>query len=86
MVPKSMAIVSFTALAAIVLGGLDSPVGAVVGGLIIGIAELLTKGYQKDLVPWLPDGFGPVMPYVVLVLVLLIRPYGLFGTREVQRV
>jgi len=83
---SSITLVALRALPAMVLGGLDSPGGAVVGGLVIGIAELMTRGYQADIVPDLPQGFGNVMPYVVMVIVLLVRPAGLFGTREVRRV
>jgi branched-chain amino acid transport system permease protein len=79
-------IISLKALPAVVLGGLDSPLGAVVGGLIIGIAEVLTAGYQHDVLPFLPSGFASVMPWVVMLVVLLVRPYGLFGTRDVRRV
>jgi branched-chain amino acid transport system permease protein len=79
-------IVSLKALPAVVLGGLDYPLGAVVGGLVIGIAELLTAGYQADILPFLPRGFAAVMPWVVMLVVLLVRPFGLFGTRDVRRV
>lgn len=79
-------IISLNALPAVVLGGLDSPIGAVVGGLLIGIAELLTAGYQDDILPFLPQGFADVMPWVVMLVVLLVRPYGLFGTRDVRRI
>jgi branched-chain amino acid transport system permease protein len=79
-------IISLKALPAVVLGGLDSPLGAVVGGLVIGIAELLTAGYQADVLPFLPRGFAAVMPWVVMLVVLLVRPFGLFGTRDVRRV
>jgi branched-chain amino acid transport system permease protein len=74
------------AFPAIILGGLDSPGGAVVGGIVIGLAQTLTAGYQGDLAPWLGANFQTVMPYVVMVIVLLVRPYGLFGTREVKRI
>lgn len=74
------------AFPALILGGLDSPLGAVVGGLIIGLTQSLTGGYQDDFAPWLGAGFQSVMPFVVMVLVLLVRPYGLFGTPEVKRV
>jgi branched-chain amino acid transport system permease protein len=77
--------IALKALPAMVLGGLDSTLGAVVGGLLIGVAELLTAGYQADLFPDLPPGFSSVMPYVVMVAVLLIWPAGLFGTRDVRR-
>lgn len=80
--------ISFIALAAfpaMILGGLDSPGGAVVGGLLIGITQTLTAGYQPDHAAWLGDNFHVVMPYVVMILILLVRPYGLFGSREVDR-
>ena len=73
------------AFPAAILGGLDSTGGAVVGGLLIGLAETLTQGYQDQL-SFLGQGFGTVMPYVVMVGVLLVRPTGLFGTAEATRV
>ncbi len=79
-------VISLKALPAVVLGGLDSPAGAVVGGAIIGILEVLTAGYQSDVLPFLPDGFAAVMPWVVMLVILVVRPYGLFGTRDVRRV
>lgn len=67
---------------AAVLGGLDSPVGAVVGGLIIGLTEAFIVGY----VPFFgADMLFPVM-LVILLVVLLFRPSGLFGTERVERV
>jgi branched-chain amino acid transport system permease protein len=81
--------VGFVALAAfpaMILGGLDSPLGAVVGGIIIGVTQSLTAGYQPDHAEFLGNNFHVVMPYVVMVLILLVRPYGLFGTPEVRRV
>jgi branched-chain amino acid transport system permease protein len=77
--------VALRAFPAAILGGLDSTGGAVVGGLLIGLAETLTQGYQDDL-SFLGDGFSTVMPYVVMVAVLLVRPTGLFGTKETTRV
>jgi branched-chain amino acid transport system permease protein len=78
--------VALLAFPAIILGGLDSPGGAVIGGIVIGVAQTLTAGYQNDIAPWLGPNFQTVMPYVVMVVVLLIRPYGLFGTPEVKRI
>jgi branched-chain amino acid transport system permease protein len=78
--------VALLAFPAIILGGLDSPGGAVVGGVIIGVTQALTAGYQDDIAPWLGGGFQSVMPYVVMLVILLVRPYGLFGTKEVKRV
>ncbi len=63
----------------IILGGLDSIGGAIIGGLIIGLLETFTGGYIS---PSLRD----VIPYIVLVVILLIKPYGLFGLKEIERV
>jgi branched-chain amino acid transport system permease protein len=73
------------AFPAAILGGLDSTGGALAGGLLIGLAETLTQGYQDDLT-FLGQGFSAVMPYVVMVGVLLVRPTGLFGAEEATRV
>jgi branched-chain amino acid transport system permease protein len=78
--------VALAAFPAMILGGLDSPLGAVVGGIIIGVTQALTAGYQPVHAEWLGNNFHVVMPYVVMVLILLVRPYGLFGTPEVRRV
>ena len=59
--------------------------GALVGGLLIGLAESLAAGYQEQLL-FLGRGFGEVVPYVVMIAVLLVRPSGLFGTKELTRV
>lgn len=79
-------IIAFKALPAIILGGLDSLGGAVIGGLAVGLVESLVATYQADFAPWLGQNFAVVSPYVLMLLVLLIRPYGLFGTPEVERV
>ncbi|BAS26932.1 ABC transporter permease [Limnochorda pilosa] len=68
---------------AAIVGGLDSVPGAVVGGLLIGILENLSAGY---LSPLLGVGVQQVVPFVVLVLILMVKPYGLFGTVEIERV
>jgi branched-chain amino acid transport system permease protein len=78
--------IALVAFPAMIVGGLDSPIGAVVGGIIIGLTQALTAGYQEDLFPWAGDNFGAVMPYLVMILILLVCPYGLFGTKEVRRV
>ena len=78
--------IALVAFPAMIVGGMDSPIGAVAGGLIIGLTQALTAGYQQDVAPWLGQNFGAVMPYVVMIVILLVRPYGLFGTREVRRV
>ncbi len=84
-VDASVGLGALTAFPAAILGGLDSVAGAVVGGLIIGVVATLTAGYQDEL-SFLGRGLGNVAPYVVMVLVLLWRPSGLFGTKELTRV
>lgn len=73
---------ALTAFPAIILGGLGSPVGAVVGGLVIGLVEVLTQGYSPS---WLGNNFYEIAPYIVMILVLLAKPYGLFGARPAER-
>jgi branched-chain amino acid transport system permease protein len=83
---QTTTLLALKALPVIILGGLDSIRGAIVGGLLIGLAEAYTKAYQPDHAAWLGSNFDQVVPYIVMLLVLLVRPYGLFGTPEVQRV
>lgn len=79
-------IIALKALPAIIIGGLDSVQGAVIGGLAVGIVEALTATFQPDVAPWLGANFSLVAPYALMFVVLLVRPYGLFGTKEVERV
>lgn len=79
-------IIALKALPAIIIGGLDSIPGAVIGGLLVGIVESLTAVYQPDVAPWLGNNFALVAPYALMFLILLVKPYGLFGTKEVERV
>jgi branched-chain amino acid transport system permease protein len=82
----SVGLVALVAFPAMILGGLDSPLGAVVGGLIIGLVQQLTSLYGPEYLEWFGSGFELVSPYLVMILILLVRPYGLFGTKEVRRV
>ena len=69
---------------ATILGGLDSILGAALGGVIIGVLENLSDGLFKT---WFDlSGVKEVAPYVILVVILMIKPYGLFGTKEIERV
>jgi branched-chain amino acid transport system permease protein len=79
------AAVALRAFPAAIIGGLDSTTGAIAGGVVVGVAEVLAQGYASDLA-FLGLGFHTVMPYAVMVAVLLVRPAGLFGTRELHRV
>ena len=69
---------------ATILGGLDSILGAAIGGMIIGILENLSDGFCKAYLNL--SGVKEVAPYVFLVIILMIKPYGLFGTKEIERV
>jgi branched-chain amino acid transport system permease protein len=84
-VTGGVGVLALATIPAVVLGGFDSPGGAVVGGLIIGVVSVLTAGYQEEL-SFLGRGLGGVAPFAVMLLVLLVRPSGLFGTRELTRV
>jgi branched-chain amino acid transport system permease protein len=86
-VSGATAFFAFRALPAVVIGGLDSITGAVAGGFIIGLAEVYTGAYLTGgTFSFLGTGFAGIMPYLVMLVVLLVRPYGLFGTPEVRRV
>jgi len=74
-----MDLVFVTAFTAAVIGGLDSPVGAVVGGLLVGLLLSYTSGY-------LGTNYTSIAVLVVLVVVLLLRPGGLFTMRQARRV
>ncbi|MFI5490216.1 branched-chain amino acid ABC transporter permease [Micromonospora echinaurantiaca] len=84
-VDAALWLIALTALPVIILGGLDSLPGAVVGGLAVGVLQELTATYANDLA-WLGGNVSVITPYVLMLVVLLVRPYGLFGTREVERV
>lgn len=83
---RSAAVTALKALPVVVVGGLDSVAGAIVGALVVAIAETLAATYQPQYAAFLGKGFSQLVPYVVMFLVLLVRPYGLFGTKEIERV
>jgi branched-chain amino acid transport system permease protein len=82
----STAYVAFRAFPAAVLGGMTSLPGAVVGGVLIGVVEVLMAGYQPELLPWLGNGFYIVSGYLVMIAILLVRPQGIFGSLRGERV
>jgi branched-chain amino acid transport system permease protein len=82
----SAGVQALKALPVVVIGGLDSIAGAIVGALLVGIAEQLSVTYQPVHLEFLGRNFAQVVPYLVMFIVLLIRPYGLFGTKEVEGV
>ncbi|MGD8259027.1 MAG: branched-chain amino acid ABC transporter permease, partial [Desulfobacterales bacterium] len=69
-------------LPAVIFGGLDSILGAIIGGLVVGVLEFLSAGYLDPYIP----AINEVFPFMVMVLVLMIKPYGLFGIEEIERV
>ncbi|CCK25283.1 branched-chain amino acid ABC transporter [Streptomyces davaonensis JCM 4913] len=77
--------IALKAFPAAILGGMASPPGALAGSMLIGLTEALVAGYQSEL-HVLGEGFGDVAPYAVMVLVLLVRPNGLFGAKGAARV
>jgi len=82
-VDVQLALVGLKVFPVVILGGLDSISGAVAGGLIVGVVENLAAGYLDPLVG---GGTKDFAPYVLMVLALMIRPYGMFGTRRIERV
>jgi branched-chain amino acid transport system permease protein len=82
-----MAAVLIYAFAAAVLGGIDSPIGAVVGGLLIGVLlNMLSYLSQYDAFSWFTEELRLPMALLVILVVLLVRPSGIFGKPEVKRV
>jgi branched-chain amino acid transport system permease protein len=84
-VSNTTSLLALTTIPAAVVGGLDSLKGAVVGGLLIGLSVSFVTGYQ-DKLDFFGRGLNSVVPYVVLFVVLLWRPSGLYGERAVTRV
>jgi branched-chain amino acid transport system permease protein len=81
LVPSSMQQILVLSFAAAAIGGFDSVLGAVVGGMIVGVTEALTIQYIHAL-----QGIELIVPFGLILLVLLFRPAGLFGTTRVERV
>ena len=68
----------------VILGGLDSIFGAVVAGIIMGLIQQFASGYLDG--HWGLNGTASVLPYIILLIILLFKPHGLFGTHEIERV
>jgi branched-chain amino acid transport system permease protein len=82
-VDTQLALVGLKVFPVVILGGLDSIVGAVVGGLIVGVVESIAAGY---LDPYVGGGTKDFAPYVLMIIMLWFKPYGLFGKRKIERV
>jgi branched-chain amino acid transport system permease protein len=74
--------VGLKVLPVVVFGGLESIAGACIGGLVVGIVSTLSAGYLAGYL----SGFDHVVPFIIMLLVLLIRPHGLFGEKRVERI
>lgn len=72
------------AFSVVILGGLDSFLGAMVAGPIIGLAESLGGGYLTPLIQW--GGVKDIIPFVIIIVVMIIKPYGLFGEVRIERI
>ena len=82
-VDGSLSFIGLKVVPVAILGGLDSIQGAIVGGVVIGVLENLSGGY---LDPILGGGVKEIAPFVALVLILMVKPYGLFGKVHIERV
>lgn len=83
-VSASIAFIGIKVFPAVIVGGLDSIIGAVVGGIIIGLLENTAEFVDGQ---WLNIGnMFRIAPFYALILILMIKPYGLFGTRDIERV
>jgi len=78
-----LALVGLKVFPVVILGGLDSIPGAIVGGLIVGVVENVAAGY---LDPWVGGGTKDFAPYVLMIVALMVRPYGIFGKPTIERI
>lgn len=82
-VNADMALIGLTVLPVVILGGLDSIPGAIVGGFIVGILQNLSAGYLQ---PILGGGIKEVIPFIIVTIILMLKPHGLFGKGGIERV
>ena len=82
-VDVNLALVGFKVFPVVILGGLDSIPGAILGGLIVGVVENLAAGYID---PYVGGGTKDFAPYVLMIAALMVRPYGIFGKKIIERI
>jgi branched-chain amino acid transport system permease protein len=82
-VDVNLALVGFKVFPVVILGGLDSIPGAIIGGLIVGLVENIAAGYID---PYVGGGTKDFAPYVLMIMALMIRPYGIFGKKIIERI
>jgi branched-chain amino acid transport system permease protein len=83
-VSSALSFIGIKVFPAVILGGLDSIVGAIVGGLIIGVLENTAEFVDGQFLHW--GNMLTIAPFWVLIIILVIKPYGLFGTKDIERV
>ena len=79
----NLSVVGLKVFPVVILGGLDSIPGAVLGGLIVGIAENVAAGFID---PYVGGGTKDFAPYVLMIVALMVRPYGIFGKPIIERI
>jgi len=82
-VDTQLALVGLKVFPVVILGGLDSINGVVVGGIVVGVTEAMTSGFIDPIVG---GGMKDFAPYVLMIVMLMIRPYGIFGRRLIERI
>ena len=89
MFPRSadvnLGFVALRAFPAVIVGGLDSVMGTVIAAMMLGVLEVLTQAYLNPHLGVVGHNLHTVLPYLVMIAVLVVRPYGLFGTPDVER-
>jgi len=85
-VDPNLGLVALRAFPVVIVGGLDSAFGVVIAGVALGVVEVLAQGYVNPLLGAFGQNFHEVLPYIVMVLFLMVRPYGIAGREEVERV
>jgi len=81
----NLGFVALRAFPAVIVGGLESPPGTAIAGLALGLLEVLAQGYLSPRLGAFGHGFHTVFPYLVMILFLMFRPYGILGRKEVER-
>jgi branched-chain amino acid transport system permease protein len=67
----------------VILGGLDSFIGTIISGPLIGLAEYVGGGY---LTPYIWSGVKDIIPFIIIIIVVLVKPFGLFGEKRIERI
>jgi branched-chain amino acid transport system permease protein len=84
-VDPNLGLVALRAFPAVIVGGLDSAAGVVIAGVALGVLEVMAQAYVNPMLGSFGHNFHAVMPYLVMILFLVVRPWGIFGRAEVQR-